>query len=195
LNPTLRLASLLLAAAALLLQGCAMKSQDVRLEPSLNVAPSSAGQSKVVWLQVRDVRLKKTLGIVGDLGGRYAYVSVEQDPSSTLYQSVSAGLRKMGFTVQPTPAGDARALRIEVRDLQYESVKQALSFNTEVKVALAAMADNKGDRYERMYNAGESKTSAFMPDAEENERTVNRVVGMALEEMLADGQLIALLAR
>jgi len=196
LDFTPRFLSLALGLALALSLGCATtKPQNVRLDPPVQVARSSAGQGKTLSLQVKDTRPRKTLGIVGDLGSRYAHVSIEDDFSSTLYQNVSAGLREMGFTVQPTPAADQRALVIEVREIEYESLKKGLSYDTQAKVAVAALGQNKGESYERLYSAGETKSAPFPPSAEDNTRTVNALVSTALQDMLADDKLIATLAK
>lgn len=199
MNVPLRLPSLLLGlAAALLLQACAPKPQNIRLDPPVH-APSATnvGQGKVVWLDVKDARPSKTLGIVGDPGGRYAHVSIEDDFSKAVYQRVSGVLLDMGFMVQPTPttSSEGRSLMVEVREIKYQSPKSTLTFDTEVNVAVAAMAQNGADHYNRIYNAGEKRTSPLMPDAEENASAVNKAVAATLEDMLNDSHLVELLAR
>ena len=49
-------------------------------------------------------------------------------------------MRKIGFVASPTPGPDDRKLVIEVRELKYQSLKQTLTFATEVSVSLVAMA-------------------------------------------------------
>jgi uncharacterized lipoprotein YajG len=196
LHSTPRFLSLALCAALALSLGCATtKPQNLRLDPPVQVARSNAGQGKTLSLQIKDTRPRKTLGIVGDLSGRYAHVSIEDDISSTLYQNVSAGLRELGFRVQPTPAADQRALVVEVREIDYESLKKGLGYDTQAKVAIAALGQAPDERYERLYSAGETKTAPFPPNAEDNTRAVNTLVSTALQDMLADDKLIAVLAR
>ena len=57
------------------------------------------------------------------------------------------------------------------------------------------MATNGNDHYDRVYNAGEQKTGALLPDEKERAETVNKVVGMALDDMLNDSRLVGLLAQ
>jgi uncharacterized lipoprotein YajG len=82
-----------------------------------------------------------------------------------------------------------------VRELKYQSLKQTLTFATEVSVSLTAMATNGNEHYDRVYNAGEQKTGPLLPDEKERAETVNKVVGMALEDMLNDSRLAGLLAQ
>ena len=195
-SPLLRSLSPLLCLSAVLALGCAAQPQNIRLEPQVqSSASSNVGQGKKVWLQVRDARPRKTLGVVGDLSGSYAHVSVEDDFSAQMYQSVSAALRRMGFDVHPTPVADARSLAVEVRDLEYQSLKEGLTYDTETKVAIGALATSGESRYERLYTAGASKSAPLKPSATDNERTVNETFSIALQEMLNDDRLTAILVQ
>jgi uncharacterized lipoprotein YajG len=184
-----------LCLAAVLALGCTVKPQNVRLEPQIKAAPSTVGQGKKVWLEVKDVRPKKTLGVVGDLNGRYAHVSVEDDFSTQMYQSVSGALRQMGFEVSPTPVADARSLVVEVRDIEYQALKQGLTYDTDTKVAIGALAKSAESTYERLYTAGARKSSPIHPSASDNDRIVNDTVSGALQEMLNDDRLTAALVQ
>jgi uncharacterized lipoprotein YajG len=188
------IAALAFALLAAALVACAAKPQNIRIDAPVAVSPADLGRGKTVWLRVSDARTQKTLGVIGDLEGQYAHVSVENDPSGMLYQNVAAGLRKLGFEVQPTPGPDDRTLSIEVRDLKYEALKKTLAFDTRAKVAIAAQAQRGSDRYDRLYEAGQNGTSPVLPSPKDNARTVNETVSMALAEMLSDPQLVTLLA-
>ena len=146
-----------------LFQGCRLRPQNIKLDPPVDVAPSNVGQGKIVWVQVRDTRVRKTLGNVGDPDGKFTQVSVDDDFSSTVYQRLSTAMRKIGFVASPTPGPDDRKLVIEVRELKYQSLKQTLTFSTEVSVSLIAMASRGNDHYDRVYNAGETKPVRCCP--------------------------------
>ncbi len=195
MNAPLRFVPLVLGLSVLLLQGCSLRPQNIKLDPPVEVAASNVGQGKIVWVQIRDARVRKTLGNVGDPDGRFTQVSVDDDFSSTVYQRVSAAMRKIGFVASPTPGPDERKLVIEVRELKYQSLKQTLTFATEVGVSLVAMATNGNEHYDRVYNAGEQKTGPLLPDEKERAETVNKVVAMALDDMLNDSKLVGLLAQ
>lgn len=195
MNVPLRVVPLVLGLIVLLLEGCSLRPQNIKLDPPVEVSPSSVGQGKIVWVQVRDVRVRKTLGNVGDPDGKFTQVSVDDDFSLSVYQRVSAAMRKMGFAPQPTPGPDDRQLVIEVTELTYQSLKQTLTFATEARVSLTAKASRDNEHYDRVYNAGEQKTGALMPDERERAQTVNKIVGMALEDMLNDPRMVAVLTQ
>lgn len=185
---------LMCAVVAATLVGCAATPRNIRIDAPVAVSPADLGQNKVVWLQVADARTQKTLGVIGDLQGQYAHVSVEDDPSGVLYQNISDGLRKLGFVVQPTPGPEERTLRVEVRTIEYEALKKAVTFDMRAKVVIAAVAEQGTTRYERLYEAGQNSTGPILPGPKENARVVNQTVAMVLGDMLADRQLVSLLA-
>jgi uncharacterized lipoprotein YajG len=156
---------------------------------------SNVGQGKAVWLQVKDARPRKTLGLVGNPSGKYAHVSVEDDFSNALYQRLSESLRNMGFVVQPTPNADQRSLSVEVRDMQYQSLKQTVTYSTDLSTSVAARAQKGDEFYDRTYNSGAKRTTAMMPNADENRAAVNEALAGTLRDMLSDGQLIAVLVK
>jgi uncharacterized lipoprotein YajG len=194
-NFPLRFVPLVLGLWVLLVAGCSVRPQNIKLDPPVRVEPSTIGQGKVVWVQVNDARLRKTLGNVGNPDGKVTQVSVEHDISKTVYQRVSAALRDLGFSAQPTPGPDERSLIVELRELKYQSLKQTVTFATEASVSIAGMARNGADHYDRVYNAGEQQTGPLMPGEKEREEAVNRIVAMALEDMLNDPKLTALLTQ
>jgi uncharacterized lipoprotein YajG len=195
LNSLLRFLSLTLSLLFVSLLGCTPRAQNIQLDPPVNVQSSNVGQGKVVWLQVKDGRPRKTLGLVGNPSGTYAHVSVEDDFTNAMYQRLSEALRNMGFTVQPTPGPDQRSLSVEVRDIQYQSIKQTVTYDTDLSVSVAARAQKGDEYYDRTYNSGAKRTSPLLPDANDNRAAVNEAVGGTLRDMLADGQLIAVLVR
>ena len=195
MNVPLRAVPLVLGLFVLLLAGCSLRPQNIKLDPPVEVSPSSVGQGKIVWVQIRDLRVRKTLGNVGDPEGKFTQISVDDDFSLTVYQRLSAAMRKLGFAPQPTPGPDGRQLVVEVTELKYQSLKKTLTFATEASVSLTAKATNGTDHYDRVYNAGEQRTSALMPDERERAEMVNRIVGMALEDMLNDPRMVAVLTQ
>src|SRR5262245_32687110 len=85
-NVPLRLVLPVLGLTIALFQGCTLRPQNIKLDPPVDVGASNVGQGKVVWVQVRDARVRKTLGNVGDPEGKFTQVSVDDDFSSTVYQ-------------------------------------------------------------------------------------------------------------
>jgi uncharacterized lipoprotein len=195
-NLALRIVLPVLASAALVMQGCAVTPQNIALDPPVQVPQSQVGQGKVVHLTVRDARPRKTLGVVGDLEGKWAHVSIENDLTIPVYQRVAAALQRQGFMVQPTPGRDDRKLDIEVREIEYDAKKEGFTYRGEAKAAVAAVARNGDTRYEWTYRAGETSASRpTIPSEADNVAAVNRVVAATLEDMLNDDKLRSVLVR
>ena len=194
MNQKLGLLLALLAIAALT-QGCNVEPHNVRLAPTVKVQPSELGQNKVVGLEVVDSRADKKLGVVGDPQGKFVYLTLANETPPTIYKQVADGLEKLGFTVQPATGSEERTLKVDVTELSYESVKKPMTFDTVAKVSLAATARTEAQTYERAYNVKQEKAGGSPPSNEDDTRIVNSLVSMALEDMLTDKQLLALLAK
>jgi uncharacterized lipoprotein len=194
MNQKLGLLLALLAIAALT-QGCNVEPHNVRLAPSVKVQPSELGQNKVVGLEVVDSRADKKLGVVGDPKGKFVYLTLANETPPTIYKQVADGLEKLGFTVQPATGSEERSLKVDVTELSYESIKKPMTFDTVAKVSLAATARTEAQTYERAYNVKQEKAGGSPPSNEDDTRIVNSLVSMALEDMLTDKQLLALLAK
>ena len=194
MNQKLGLLLALLAIAAVT-QGCNVEPHNVRLAPSVKVQPSELGQNKLVGLEVVDSRADKKLGVVGDPQGKFVYLTLANETPPTIYKQVADGLEKLGFTVQPATGSEERTLKVDVTELSYESVKKPMTFDTVAKVSLAATARTEAQTYERAYNVKQEKAGGSPPSNEDDTRIVNSLVSMALEDMLTDKQLLALLAK
>lgn len=186
--------SLILLNAGVALQGCSMAPQTVRLAPQVQVSQSDVGRGRVIGLDVSDARPDKKAGIIGDEKIKFVTVSAE-DESSAMYREAADALTKLGFEVRPASGATERVLRIELAQLEYQSLKRPFTFDTEAKVTLAAKAESGTHRYERTFEVQEESTSGSPPSRGEISSTINSQVSKALDDVLADRQLIALLAK
>lgn len=183
---------LLLAALA----GCSLKPQYLRVDPQqIRVSESQAGNGTTVGLQVVDARTAKKLGEVGDPDNKMVDVTLAEDPSPKIYGRVKEALERMGFTVQPYAEGAEPALKLEVRKLELQSVKTPFTFETELRAEVAAHATRENGSYDRQFNVRTRKDGAAPPYEKDSNALVNTAISQALEDLLADDQLIAVLSR
>jgi uncharacterized lipoprotein YajG len=190
---------ILLATAVLALltitQGCSLKTQYLRIDPEVKVKETQIGDSKTVGLLVSDSRSDKKLGEVGDPDRKMVDVRVEEDPSPAIYEQVKQALTRLGFSVQPYSETMDRTLEVKVKNLELKSVKKPLTFDTELRAEVAAHAVNANEYYDRQFNVRTRKDGAAPPFEKDSSLLVNTAVSQALEDLLADEELIAMLAR
>ena len=122
-------------------------------------------------------------------------VRVDEDPSPAIYERVKQALTRMGFSVQPYGGGMDRTLEISIRTLELQSVKKPLTFETELRAEVAAHAANSTAYYDRQFNVRTRMDGAAPPYEKDSTKLVNTAVSQALEDLLADEQLLDLLAR
>ena len=188
-----------LAAAAIVLsvgaQGCSLKNQYLRIDPEVKVKEEQVGSNKTIGLRISDSRADKKLGEVGDPDRKMVEVRVEEDPTPAIYERVKQALTKQGFSVEPYSETMDRTLDISIRKLELQSVKQPLTFNTELRAEVAAHAANAAAYYDRQFNVRTRKEGAAPPYEKDSTALVNTAMSQALEDLLADEQLIATLAK
>lgn len=192
-------AKILLAAAAIALlagiQGCSLKTQHLRIDPEVKVKEGQSASNKTIGLKVSDSRPDKKLGEVGDPDRKMVDVMVEEDPSPAIYERVKQALTSMGFSVQPYSETTDRTLDIKIRKLELQSVKQPLTFDTELRAEVTAHAANATAYYDRQFNVRTRKEGAAPPFEKDSTKLVNTALSQALEDLLSDEQLIATLAQ
>ena len=177
------------------IQGCALKPQNLRIDPPLKVTESAVGNGRMIGLEVVDSRADKKLGEVGDPNTKMVAVAVEEDPSAAVYARLEEALAKLGFSVVPYSDAMERTLQVGIRSLQLKSLKTAFTFETELRAEVGAHARNGLDHYDRQFNVRTRKDGAAPPFEKDSSMLVNTAVSQALEDMLSDEQLLDLLAK
>jgi uncharacterized lipoprotein YajG len=184
-----------LAVLIIAAQGCTLKPQYLHIDPEIKSMEKTVGADNPIGLRVSDERGDKKLGEVGDPDHKMVPVTVEEDFAPAIYERVKQALTKLGFSVEPYSDTMDRTLDIGVRKLQLSSVKKPLTFDTELRAEVGAHAVNSTGSYERQFNVRTRMESAAPPYQKESATLVNTALSQALEDLLSDEQLIALLAK
>ena len=171
-------------------QGCTLKPENIRVDPSIELSKASIGNEKAVAVAVTDTRPTKKLGEVGDPDRRMVEISVTQDPSPAIYARVSSALGDLGYKVAPDAAGVEPRLKIEVESLKLDSDKRPLDFLTTLHAEVTARVDNGKSHFERKYTVNQSMNSAGPSYVAESSQLVNGAISMALQDMLSDQKLL-----
>ncbi|HVY06332.1 MAG TPA: YajG family lipoprotein [Burkholderiales bacterium] len=183
------------AGLMLAVQGCSLKPQYLRLDPEVKVMNEQVGDNKVVGLRVSDARADKKLGEVGDPDRKMVEVRVDEDPSPAIYGRVKQALTKLGYSVEPFGESMERTLDIKIIKLELQSVKEPLTFNTDLRAEVVGHAINASSSYDRQFNVRTRREGAAPPYEKDSTALVNTALSQALEDLLSDEKLLALLAK
>ena len=175
--------------------GCTLKTQILRIDPEVKAVEAPIGGGKSVGLRVSDARPDKKLGEVGDPNQKMVDVRMDEDPSPVIYERVKRAMIGLGFSVEPYSDTTDRTLHIEIVSLELKSVKTPLTFETELRAEVSAHAVNSTAFYVRQFTVKTRKTGAAPPYEKDSTLLVNTAVTQALEDLLADEELLAMLAR
>jgi len=175
---------------ALILQGCALHDQDIRVDPQIDMPKSMTGSDKTIALAVSDARETKKLGEVGDPNRQMFDIAVNQDPSPAIRTRVAAALGKLGYTVVPYQDGVEPSLRIEVQALKLDSDKRAFDFLTKLHAEVTAHARGGTESFDKTFTVDQSMNTAGPAYKRDTTKLVNSAVSMALSDLLSDQQLL-----
>jgi uncharacterized lipoprotein YajG len=184
-----------IAIAMTIFQGCSLKPQYLLIDPKVQVKDSSVGNGFEVGLNVADLRPDRKLGEVGDPNKQLVEVRLDRDPSPTMYVRIKDALTRQGFAVVPYVSGQTRTLHIEIRNLTLTSVKKPLVFDTELRAEVTAHAVNGGTRHDRQFNVRTRKEGAIPPYEKDSNVLVNDAISQALNDLVADEQVLGVLAQ
>ncbi len=186
---------LVAAAAIVLVSGCSLKTQNLSLDPKIDVAPAQVAAATLIGLSVTNPRQTQKLGEVGDPNNKMVDVLLTEDFSPKLYAKLKAALIEKGFEVVPSSEAMTRALRISVVRLELSSVKTAFNFETELRAEVSASARNDRETYDRLFYVRSYKETALPPFRKDSNALVNTAVSQALEDILSDQKMLQMLAR
>ena len=181
--------------AAVLFSGCALAPhKPVAIKPELSVTESTIGQNQKIWINVSDERPRPTLGTRG-ISGIGSEISIEGQLSLALRNSLTDGLRRLGFSPIDNRISDARELRVEVRNLDYTVMAGFWTGTLRTECILKGFCVVGETRpYENIYHGEYQETIVFYKSEEDNERYINSAVSQAVNALLADPQMIRWLA-
>jgi uncharacterized lipoprotein YajG len=176
--------------------GCSLKPQNLRIAPEVvKAVQAPIGGGKSVGLRVSDSRADKKLGEVGDPDRKMVDVRMDADPSPVIYERLKQAMIGLGFSVEPYNDTMDRTLDIKIVNLQLKSIKKPLTFETVLRAQVGARAVNSNAHYDRQFNVKTRKDGVAPSYEKESTMLVNTAMTQVLEDLLADEELFALLAR
>ena len=188
------IASVLAVSLIALTQGCALKPQNVQLDPDVAYAGEVSPSEIAVGFSVADDRATKKLGEIGDAHQKKVDVTVDQDFVPVLSERLAASMAKRGFMVAEDPSVD-RALTVKVSNLTFNSAKTPLAFRTELEAEVTATAVTETGLYERVYVVRTYQDTAGPPYERDSARLINKAMSQALTAVMNDDKLFEMLTR
>jgi uncharacterized lipoprotein YajG len=176
MNP-MKSAGALVAILALTIQGCALKPQNLHLDPDVAYSGEAMTSETLIGFSVTDARPTKKLGEVGDPNTELVPVSLDEDFVPLVTERMTTGIEKRGFSVVPWSPAMTRSLEVRIDSLE-----------------VTAVASNERQQYERVYYVRSYQETAGPPYEKHSNKLVNQAVSQALTEVLKDDKLFEMLA-
>ena len=179
---------------ALVIQGCALKPQNLHLDPDVSYSGQAMTSETLIGFSVTDARDSTSLGQVGDPNTELVDVTLDEDFTPLVTERMTNGIEKRGFSVVPWSPAMTRSLEVRIDSLVLNSVKTPVTFETELKAEITAVASNERKQYERVYYVRSYQETAGPPYEKHSNKLVNQAVSQALTEVLNDDKLFEMLA-
>ena len=173
--------------------GCTIKPQTVRLDPPLQQDAAQVAGDIAIGLAVVDMRPGDRLGTMNDAHGKVVDVSTSGSTTAGIQKRLSEALAAKGFRVKPLSDEDPRKLVVELRELTYGADRKAFTYDVSLQAQVSAKARNGEESFLRNYNVAQRRGVGDPPSEPESNQMVNAGLALALEDLLSDAELLALL--
>ncbi|UCH48289.1 MAG: hypothetical protein JSU95_00195 [Betaproteobacteria bacterium] len=192
---SMRKVSVLVIFLGAVIQGCALKPQNVHLDPEVEYAKEVSPSEVLIGFSVADDRPTKKLGEIGDAHQAKVDVTLNEDFVPLLTERLTAGIEQRGFMVDPDDPTVGRTLTIKVDNLALNSVKMPMTFRTELRADVTAVAATESGVYERVYYVQTSQDTAGPPYEGQTNKLINEAMSQALTAVMNDDKLFEALTR
>lgn len=180
---TKKLLLILGIAGALVLAGCAQTAQQLRLGPEADVPESSIGEGYELAVRVEDQRDDKVLGYLENRDGEPGELTSSVELRHVVLDALEKALERNGFTVVDWDEEAPRRLKVQIMDVQH-NVSAAVPRDVQTRVELRSEAHRDGSRVTGRTTASGSDKVTHRPDASDNARYIDDVIGRALKRLV-----------
>ncbi len=173
-----------------LLSACALSPQKVTLSPEVNVATAEYGQGRSINVMVEDNRDTEIIGVRGGVYSDTSTITAGGDYKTELAHAMANGLTQWGFVSHVGATSDAIQFTLSVDEITYLPPERSVAGKSKVDVAVSIKVLKGMKQYSGRYSASGEQGHATTPSEEKNAEHINRIIGLALEEVFADEGLV-----
>jgi uncharacterized lipoprotein YajG len=173
----------------LLLPGCALSPQTIRIAPLVEVERATMANNTRLAIEVRDSRQSN---IIGYRGGIYdtAAISTGDNITGPLHSEIARVFRESGFQIVERGSTFDASLIFDVEQLNYIGQQKNLIWTIEVTAVISTRAVSGTRTLSNKVEDRMSKDFATAPSARENESLINGVISRVLERLVQDENLL-----
>lgn len=178
---------------AALLPACAPGPQPVGLHPAFDVPASDLGRGLTVAVEVVDARPDPALSDVPATVAARKRFPIADDAIEVVRDRIVAGLAGSGF--EPVVDGDAeRSVTVEIRRLDHSLVAGFGTSDVQATAAIAVVAHRGSGSLQVLHQARQHHQVAVKVRQKDVDEAVNGALGVVLERILHDVELLGYLA-
>ncbi|PPC77278.1 hypothetical protein C4K68_10385 [Pokkaliibacter plantistimulans] len=184
---------LAVAVLSLLLSGCALSPQAITLTPQLQPGTYQArGQS--ISVSIQDQRANPVLGTRGGIYARTSNITLRNDVSQTLANSLGQALSRMGFQVQDYSSANVH-MRVILDRLTYQASVKGVIQTVDLSNSIKVVIEQGSFTYTGQFETEKHHEFARIPDEQTNTRIINELFADTLNRALSDPKVRQALQR
>lgn len=175
------------------LAGCALSPQEIRLQPSVEVAPADFGAQRTIRVVVEDRRSSPVIGTRGGVYPDTSTIIMGNDYRHETANALASALRQWNFQPQVNSAGvnDLRFI-VGVEQISYRPGSNPAVGQMHIAVNLSLVVEKGKQRYQGQYGAS-GELGYVTASATKNEARINEIFDLALQKLFSDAGLVAFL--
>lgn len=185
--------TLIIAALALLMGGCALSPQRIQVQPNVNVPTVNRGNNMPVQVIAVDSRERQAFGSRGGVYKETALVQPANDVHQAIAEAVRGGLQSQGFNAY-NPGPEATTLEVRLEKLDYIPEQGSVVNEVTLNLELLAEARRGPTTHTGTYKSSVVHDLPFTPSAARNQTMVNDILGQAIQRMLEDPEMLNFLS-
>jgi len=181
----------LLIMFVLAIAGCALSPQIIVINPELFVEKSSvATKPAILRLDVVDGRSSEFIGKRGGIYEGTSDISTDANMKASLERNLASALNNLGYMVARKNETSDAALTVRINKIEYTINKAKVLYTVETKVEIQAVCRKGSREFTGGYSAIRKKDFVKVPSMGQNETIVNEAMGVALQAMLNDKDVL-----
>ncbi len=179
-------------ASTILLQGCANTTHVINLAPEANIESQQRTNTHPIKVNVSGFD-GSAIGSIDTGIGEHADITIANNVSVALYQSIQSSLTQLGFTPSQGRA-PSTSITYTIEELSYTT--KTLSLKTEAKLVndIKVTVEKGAKTYTANFKSEKIDQYGSLPDREDVEQEINDLVGKTVARSLEDPTILDMLS-
>ncbi len=170
-----------------LFYACALSPHIVKINLELNEAKVASANTALNILVV-DKRNSPILGLRGGVYKDTSTIKTEEDITANIHLNLANAFAEAGYIVSPSAT---TKLEVSIISLKYQGHGENRVSEVDLSAEILATVTNSETKFTKSYKANRKKEVLKAPDEKTNEVLINNILGIVIQRVLDDEELLS----